>query len=270
MTPLLALALLTAADPGGVAVHKDLAYYAGPDADPVRHKLDVYAPKDAKGRPVVLFVHGGTWRSGGKVLYTGLGRHLAQRGYVAAVANYRLSPKVKHPEHARDVARAVAWLHDHAAAYGGRPDRLVLCGHSAGGHLCALIACDDQYLKAEGRSPKDVCGVVGISGVYEIPPGRLFAHAFGTDEKVCAAASPVNHVCAGLPPFLLLYADHDFPKLDVMAKSLGDKLTAAKVAVTVKEVPQRSHISIISKMALAPDDEVTGLVDEFVKRCAGP
>jgi acetyl esterase/lipase len=87
----------------------DLRYFPGKD----RQTLDVFSPRAGASRhfPVVIFVHGGTWMYGDKNLYglyRGVGRFLANNGVVAVMINYRLSPKVKHPEHARDVARAFA------------------------------------------------------------------------------------------------------------------------------------------------------------------
>src|SRR5262245_37016196 len=144
---------------------RDVAYYDGPDADPAKHKLDLFLPKGPKDFPVVVFVHGGAWHRGDKSflgVYSSLGAFLARHGVGAAVVNYRLSPAVRHPEHAHDVARAVAWVHGNVARYGGRPDELFLCGHSAGGHLVALLATDPSYLKAEGVKPGAVRGVIAL------------------------------------------------------------------------------------------------------------
>ena len=108
-----------------------------------RNELDVFAPKGEKGErfPVVIFIHGGTWMFGDKDffgMYRGAGKYLAKNGVVAVMINYRLSPLVRHPEHARDVARAYAWTVKKIEKYGGDPDRIILAGHSAGGHLAAL------------------------------------------------------------------------------------------------------------------------------------
>src|SRR5262245_20984826 len=88
----------------GVTAVSDVAYYTGADADPVRHKLDLYLPEGAKDYPVLVFVHGGTWRSGRKERYAPLGRVFARQGIGTVVINYRLSPQVKHPAHVQDVA----------------------------------------------------------------------------------------------------------------------------------------------------------------------
>src|SRR5437016_6619 len=97
-----------------VEAMKDIAYYDGPGADPVKHKLDLFLPKGQKVFPLVFFVHGGAWKRGDKGylgVYTSLGNFFARRGIGAVVINYRLSPAVQHPEHIKDVARAFAWTH---------------------------------------------------------------------------------------------------------------------------------------------------------------
>ncbi len=147
-----------------------------------RQRLDVFSPKGLDDAPVVLFVHGGGWTIGDKNLlgfYRGVGKFLAEHGIVAVLINYRLSPFVKHPEHVKDVARAFAWTRSHVREYGGDPDRIILCGHSAGGHLVALLATDESYLKDPALKLKDedraaIRGVIGVCGVYRIPDAKEF------------------------------------------------------------------------------------------------
>ena len=192
---------------------KDIAYSDGDDADAAKHKLDLYLPKDAKDYPVMVFIHGGAWRHGDKDdfsfgafgVYSDFGSFYARRGVAVAVINYRLSPAVKHPEHVKDAARALAWVHKHIGDYGGRADRMFVAGHSAGGHLAALLATDDQWLKAEGLTSAAIKGVICLSGVFNVPDDIL-PDVFGDDAEAHRQASPIRHVHAGMPPFLLICA----------------------------------------------------------------
>jgi acetyl esterase/lipase len=141
-------------------------------ADELRHRLDLFLPKGKKDYPVVVLVHGGAWMSGDNRscgLYSAVGEFLASRGIGAVLPNYRLSPTCKHPDHIHDLAKAFAWTRAHIGAYGGNPDQMVLVGHSAGGHLVALLATDESYLAAEDVPTSAIKGVVAISGVYHIP-----------------------------------------------------------------------------------------------------
>jgi len=166
---------------------RDIAYYEGTDADKVKHRLDLYLPKDHKDFPVVMFVHGGAWMHGDKNffgVYSALGKMFARNGTGAVIINYRLSPGVKHPEHIKDVARAFAWTQKNIEKYGGRADEIFISGHSAGGHLVALLASDETYLNAEGLTFKNIKGVMPLSGVYALPDTAKLPITSGTCAKL--------------------------------------------------------------------------------------
>jgi acetyl esterase/lipase len=250
-----------------VEKHKNLAYNAAKDADPVRHKLDLYVPKGAKDFPVMMFVHGGAWKSGNKDLYGPLGETFAKQGIGVAVINYRLTDSkgmVKHPDHIRDVAKAFAWVKANCGKYGGSKDKLFVSGHSAGGHLVALLGTDETYLKAEGCTTRDICGVMAISGVYTVTP-LVLGDIFGRDEEVCKAASPISHCQGSHPPFLIAYGNKDFPFLDLMAEEFGKKLKECKNEATVMKL-DRDHFSIIIQMGMKADDPLTKAMVEFMTK----
>ena len=96
-----AVTTVPAAGSSRVVERKDLSYYEGSDAHPSKHKLDLYLPSGSEGHPVLVFVHGGSWRRGDKDAYGGaygaMGRSLAAEGVAVAVINYRLTPEVRHP-----------------------------------------------------------------------------------------------------------------------------------------------------------------------------
>jgi len=247
-----------------VEKHADIAYRTDADADPVRHKLDLFVPIGAKDYPVLIYVHGGAWRSGSKNLYVALGRAFARHGIGTVIVNYRLSPKVKHPAHAEDVAKAVAWTRENIAKYGGDIDRIVLMGHSAGGHLAALLATDPAYLKAEKLEPANIRGVIAVSALYEIDPAsELTVHAFGTDPVACREASPLTHVAGKLPPFLVVYAEHDYEQFDRQAIDFQAALEKNGTSATLLKLMHRNHISEIVSI-LADDDPLNQAVRKFV------
>jgi acetyl esterase/lipase len=287
---------------------KDIPYWQGQAADPVRHRLDLYLPRAKKDFPVVVFVHGGAWVMGDKSFFgwgPALGRYYAAHGIGVVMPSYRLSPGVKHPEHVKDLARAFAWTVKEIGRYGGRPDQLFLCGHSAGGHLVSLLATDENYLKAEGVKPSQVKGVIAVGGVYHIPEinvrlkipslaeatfrslgdpakgnkktarsstsGELdlvlnpFGPIFGNDPKVLRSASPFHHVHARLPPFLLIYSDHDLPLLPEMAREFARALTDCKCDVQTLKVSGRDHETVMF-YATFDTDPVAQAICTFVAR----
>jgi acetyl esterase/lipase len=247
-----------------VEVVKDVCYHEGDGADE-RHRLDLYLPKGHKGYPVVFFVHGGMWRSGDKKLYGPVGQVFARNGVGFVAINYRLSPKHKHPAHIEDVARAFAWTHKHIGKHGGRSDQLFACGHSAGGHLVGLLGLDPRHLKEYKLDCAAVKGLIPLSGVYEISPNLIFEPYFGKDPEVCKAASPLTHVSGKHPPALILYAEKDFPLLDVMAEQFCKKLKGCDCDSAVMKLMNRTHISIV--VGLSDEaDPATQAVLEFVSR----
>lgn len=252
-----------------VEVVKDIAYYEGDDADPGKHKLDLYLPKGQKEFPVLFFVHGGSWSSGDRKLYGGLGQVFGGNGVGTVVISYRLSPKVQHPEHVKDVARAFAWTYRNISKRGGNADQIFVSGHSAGGHLAALLATDDTYLKAEKLTAANIRGVIGLSGPYVILPNRIFEKAFGKDEDAVKNASPLKHVKEKLCPFCLIYAEKDFLTLDLVAELFCKELQKCKVEASAIKMADRDHISIIRKAVANPDDPTTQAMLTFIARHSG-
>ncbi|MCX7702962.1 MAG: alpha/beta hydrolase fold domain-containing protein, partial [Planctomycetota bacterium] len=249
-----------------VEVRKDIQYYEGADSDAIKHKLDVYVPKGVKNYKVLLFVHGGAWRIGDKDQlifgYEGLGRAFAERGIGVVITNYRLTPQVVHPGHIRDVARAFTWVYKNIESYGGNKEKIFLCGHSAGGHLVALLVTNEKYLKEQELSVKAVAGVIPISGVYKIESNLM--GAFPDDKEEWRDASPLENVKENLPPFLLIYASSDIPGLAAMAKKFNEALKEKKNTVHLLEVADKAHITIITSVG-KKGDETTEAIVQFVQ-----
>lgn len=222
--PILVALALHAAPPRGYDLDAALDVPYVRDAGP-RQRLDVFSPRSKGERfPVVVFVHGGTWMFGDKDdggLNRDAGRNFARNGAVAVLPNYRLSPYVRHPAHARDVAAAYAWAVRNAARYGGDPTRVVLVGHSAGGHLAALVAADPTYLKDAGLSDeqrRSLRAVVCLGGVYRMPRDDEYARMSDAlvrglvgDEggsRFAKFASPLlRRLGDGLNPFPWVFGD---------------------------------------------------------------
>src|SRR5262249_9154894 len=141
-----------------------------------------------------------------------------------------------------------------------------------GGHLVALLATDESYLKAEGLTSCAIRGVIPISGVYRIPAEHsLFATVFGKDPAIAKTASPLSHVGAcGHPPFLIIYADHDFPTCDQVSEEFCKALQGQRCPAEVLSVTERNHISILL-YAGRDDDPVAQAVFKFIHtHAAGP
>jgi acetyl esterase/lipase len=253
-----------------IEVVRDLTYYEGSDAHPRKHKLDLYLPKGCKDFPVLFFVHGGGWRHGDKNyfadIYGRLGQAFARQGIGTVVINYRLSPEVQHPIHVQDVARAFAWTYRHIARYGGRPDQIFISGHSAGGHLVALLATDPRYLEAEKLGIKHVKGVLALSGVYHIPQGTLFSSVFTAEDDKRKDASPIHHVNGKHPPFLIVYAESDFPTCDEMSEGFCKVLRQHQCSACTVKIADRDHNTIIIRLYQENDPAQEAMLEFLTKQ----
>lgn len=258
---------------------RDLPYVEGPGSDPVKHRLDLYLPPGGEKFPTVVWIHGGAWTMGDRKAYGGLGRRFAAEGIGLAAISYRLSPAVRHPEHARDAARAFGWVRHRIAGYGGDPDHLFLMGHSAGGHLAALLATDPKYLKEADVPAGALKGVIPMSGVYLIPALprdtrgilRFLSDAFGSDPEVCRDASPVNHLGTLACPMLVITETKDTLRVRPSMEILRAAVRARGIPdVEFADAEDRDHLSIVLRLASAGEDPVRGRILEWIRlRCRG-
>jgi acetyl esterase/lipase len=225
-----------------VEVQAGISYTDGAPADADKHKLDLYFPRDRKNFPVLVFVHGGSWRSGDRSLYKALGDRFARAGIGVAIPSYRLMPQNPHPAQIEDVAAAFAWVHANIAQRGGDASRIYLSGHSAGAHLAALLALDEKYLKKFDLARTAIRSVIAMSGVYNVDQLDTFLVA-GGDQGNRHDASPQAHAHSGAPPFLISYCQWDYFGLPKQARDFALALKRNFVSARLLYVPGESHIS---------------------------
>jgi acetyl esterase/lipase len=193
--------------PAGARVVRDLAY------GPMRgQRLDVYLPAHPVRAPILFMVHGGAWAVGDKTsagVVAGKVRHWLPLGYIVVSVNYRMIPDVTVGAEAEDVARALAWVQSHAREWGGDGDRIIMMGHSAGGHLVALVTADSALVRRAGARPW--LGTIGLdAGAYNVmalmraPHLGLYDRAFGKDPDLWRALSPALRLDHAPVPLLLV------------------------------------------------------------------
>jgi arylformamidase len=260
---------------GRIVSSLDIPYSEGAasDPNPRLRSLDIHAPEGAACLPVMVFIHGGTWFQGDKGRLDGKASAFVEAGWVFVSVNYRLSSDVMHPVHAQDLAEAIAWIRASICGYGGDPRRIFLMGHSAGGHLAALVATDPAYLGERGLSLDSIRGVIGLdSAAYDLaalfraePENLLFFEmAFGDDPGLWESASPLSHVSPGkgIPPFLLAYAgDREISR--EAALEFGGALEKAGLRVTYVPMPDRDHVGI-ERLLGSPGDFLFLRIMEFL------
>ena len=231
-----------------------------------RNQLDVYRRRDrasdARPAPVLLQIHGGAWVIGDKSQQgLPLMLQLAAQGWVCVAINYRLSPRATWPEHLVDCKRALAWVRDHIAEYGGDPDLICVTGGSAGGHLAAMVALtanDAKYQPGFETADTSVAACVPFYGVYDFlglfdetrgndRAARLLARWVmkttpATDRAAFEEASPMHHVRADAPPFFVIHGSHDNLAPAGQAAEFARRLREVSAEpVLYAEVPGASH-----------------------------
>lgn len=231
----------------GVKVIRDIAF-----AQPGRMalKLDVYRPDPLPADqtlPVVIYFHGGGWRSGDKKGGAPYLDVLARRGFVGISANYRLSDQSTFPAQLEDARAAVAWAAEHATDYGGNGARIGVCGTSAGAHLAALLGTagtgDDLRIRAvaDWYGPADLRDASlwpkASRGMVE----QLLGGSPAQKQQLSADASPMAFVSAGDAPFLIIHGDRDDTVPVEQSRSLCDALKAAGVPVQYVEISSGGH-----------------------------
>ncbi|QKG58492.1 alpha/beta hydrolase [Hymenobacter sp. BRD128] len=247
---------------------------AAPDFDARRHLLDIYQPtaKAAAPRPVVLFIHGGSWNSGSKddILYKAIGRRLAKNGFVGVVISYRLAPQVLVPQQADDCARALAWTVAHITEYGGDPSRLVLLGHSAGGGLAALLATgSDTLLARHGLPARAVHAVLlddpaGLDMLdyltkMQYPGDEKYLVPFSKDPAVWRQASALYHVRASAPPMSIYIGGDTYPSIKGSSEKFRERLTALGEAPKYTILPGKKHVGMVTQLFFAGNTLYTEL-----------
>ena len=263
---------------------RTLRYETVPGVAPRLTSLDVYPMSAGCDAPVLVWVHGGGWRTGDKANQVrDKVRLAAEHGWVLVSVNYRLtdptSPTpVVYPTHNEDVAAAIAWVHDHVADYGGDPSRIAILGHSAGAQIVASIATDEHYLEAHGLALSDLrcAGALDTEG-FDVASratrglgAALYRAAFGDDPATWADASPLLHVASGkgIPPFLVV--ERGTAARRAAQQRFADALRTAGVAVTVLDAGTLTHGQVNSRIGTPGDTVMTPPLVTFLSGCFAP
>ena len=242
--------------------------------------LDLHMPLDVSDSNLVVWVHGGAWRSGSKEDMP-LGA-LVEAGYTVASVDYRLSPVAPFPAQVHDIKAAIRYLRARAPRYGYRADRIAIAGASAGGHLAALVGTTNGNAELEGTigdhldQSSDVQAVVDYFGPTNFMTILSQSTAHGLEVRVPALqlllggqpddkpelaklASPVNHVDAKDPPLLLIHGDQD-PQVPInQSHELHGKYKELDLPVRFEVVHGGAHGG--SKFY---DDELLSIVQDFL------
>jgi arylformamidase len=211
--------------------------------------LDIY-PTPAANAPVLVFIHGGYWRSSDKSLHGFLAPAFNADGALVMIPNYALCPAVGIEHIALQLARCLAWVHRHAALYGGNPSRIVVAGHSAGAHLAAMmLSC--RWKDVDASLPAQlVSGALAISGLFDLEPLRLAP--FIRDDIRLTPASVKRLSPAFFPrprkPLYTAVGGEESSELKRQTALIRDQWGPTSVPVS-ETIPNANHFTILHNLA---------------------
>ncbi|HHV54686.1 MAG TPA: alpha/beta hydrolase [Firmicutes bacterium] len=229
--------------------------------------LDLYLPPEPAGPlPLIIWVHGGGWRSGSKE-NPRLALEMVYRGYAVASINYRLSQEAVFPAQIQDVKAAVRWLRANSSTYGLDPDRFGAWGSSAGGHLVALLGTSggvDLFDRGGGnynqssrvQAVVDFYGPTDFLQINSMPEAGSFRQRPSAASSAvslllggpiednldkAAAASPITYVTPDDPPFLIVHGQQDRTVPYQQSVLFYNALRRAGVEATLVILPEAQH-----------------------------
>jgi hypothetical protein len=242
-------------------VTKDIPYVDPSTAgyDKTSHSLDVYVPNKMAGKKnkVLIFIHGGAWKGGSKdsPRHRNVGKSFARNGIVAVIINYRVWPETKYYGMAEDCAKAFAWVEKNIEQYGGDKNEIYVSGHSAGGHLAALITTDSSYLMKEGFKQSDIKGCIlndpfGLNMFEYLTPGNpvdalLFNIIFTDLPTEWRKGSPYYHIEKDNIRYYILHGGITMSTVKVQCKEFYDRNRYLNNSIEMHVVTLRSHIPML-------------------------
>lgn len=190
--------------------------------------LDIYTRDYAPGskRPVVMYIHGGSWTMGSKDVPNAMARVLSERGLIVVNVNYRLAHKFAMPAGFMDVKLALIWVKRNIEAYGGDPNFVMTAGDSAGGHLAQLVSMTPnvpEFQSGEGHTDVDtsvqgsilIAPVLDLMDKYKLPRASTKPEWFrreicgGAEMSVAESLAPLKYMSKSMPPTLCFHGDSD-------------------------------------------------------------
>ena len=211
--------------------------------------MDIFPARMTGDGTCMMFIHGGYWRSLDKSDHSFLAPPWVGAGVSVAVVNYDLCPAVTIEDIVKQMLRASRWLYLHCEDYGMDQDRLYVAGHSAGGHLAAMMMAA-HWSVYDRELPKDLFkGGLAVSGIYDLRPlvdVDFLKEELRLDEAAAAKVSPALMPPATRMPIATCVGQHESSEFHRQAQLLKDRWRSA---VTEVPMPGANHFTVLDALA---------------------
>lgn len=229
-----------------------------------RLKLDIFKAAGDKP-PVLAFIHGGYWRARSKEDFSFVVSEYVQAGITTVMVGYPLCPTVTLDQLTECVRNAIGWIYKNAPSFGGDPARIHVAGHSAGGHLTAMMLSTDW--RARGLPADVVKGGCAISGIYDLEPIRLcYLNAdIRLTPEMAARQSPLEQIPASSGPLILTVGGKETNEFLRQQEVYADAWHGAGLPLDIVPMPDDQHFSIVDGFANPANPLFRALLDQILR-----
>ncbi|UJR34967.1 hypothetical protein I4U23_027745 [Adineta vaga] len=241
-----------------------------------QNTLDVYYPKQSLESDVLVFIHGGAWRGGNKGTYRHIGHSFARKGLVTVIPNYNLSPNSIFNT-VEECTAAIMWVYQNIATYGGNPNRIFVMGHSAGGHMIALLNSDPRYFRPY-KVKNPIYGLILLDAfgldMYEYlstPSPEKYSNSrliqvFSSDPQNWKLASPMRYWKNIRNPQLILIGERTHLTIELQNQRLYEELMSSQqVPVEFHEIPGSDHMQMVASKYFSQSRQYD-IILNFIKK----
>ena len=208
-------------------------------------RLDIWP--GGGGAPILLFIHGGYWRAFDKSTFRFVAERFVEAGACVVLDNYDLCPHVTMDTITEQNRQALAWIWNHASEIGGDPDRIHVTGHSAGGHLTAMLVAADwaRY----GLPPAPIRNACALSGLFDLEPlRRSYLNAdLRMDDETARRNSPIHHIPDSAPELIVAVGGGETDEFRRQSQSFADAWKARGLDGEYLEVLDCDHVNVCAE-----------------------
>jgi len=223
----------------------DVAYGEGE-----RERMDIFTG-NGPGAPTLIYLHGGYWQRGDKSIYGFVAKPFIDSGINVVIPNYDLCPAGTIPGITDQIQRLIIWLWRNADSLGMSKNHINISGHSAGGHLTAMMLATDWPVLGDDLPPDIIKSAIPVSGIYELEPLRktTINDAVGIDEWTASDYSPLYLTPASDAPILVSVGGAETSLFHQQTENLIDEWGQYSAGITRHTEPGVDHFDVVNRLA---------------------